>query len=252
MDRCDVCRYVPDSESVMVLSLVLSPAFSSRAELSIRAADIRAHRKWAPSPDVLARATAAYQQLQNQSQATSSAQPLTAAKPSATKAPAPDHKAPQFFATNSFVVVGASPRDSRRQILALVEDRSLTGDADMLSKARAELTHPRARLSAELSYLPGLSPKRAAECLAMIRANPAQIFELEAIPALAQANLLAAVFDSDGIASSIEKQCYCVRKFCDVVERVDTESVRKLVNEDRGAAGFSEITAPEWIEAELS
>jgi hypothetical protein len=57
---------------------------------------------------------------------------------------------------NPFHVVGVCPRDNRQRIVEAAEERSLTLDADVCARARADLTNPRNRLSAELAWLPGM------------------------------------------------------------------------------------------------
>ncbi len=61
----------------------------------------------------------------------------------------------------AFCILGATTRDNRRRIVELAEDKNLTSDSEICIKARSDLTNPRSRLSAEVAWLPGLSPKRA-------------------------------------------------------------------------------------------
>lgn len=73
---------------------------------------------------------------------------------------------------NPFFVLGASTRDDRRRILELADQRSLEIDDDVCQKARSQLTSPRQRLTAEIAWLPGISPRKAAE-LQYVGAGPA-------------------------------------------------------------------------------
>lgn len=156
------------------------------------------------------------------------------------------------LASNSFAVLGATARDSRRRILELAEEHALTDDAEAVGKARAELTHPRARLSAEMAWLPGVSPKRVAECLALLKDAPAHIFELNGLPPLPLANLMASALVSvDASQGALPLSSWLI-KLADTVERIDPEAAIRHINEDRAVAGFPEVSTGDWIEAELN
>jgi hypothetical protein len=157
----------------------------------------------------------------------------------------------RFWSTNPFFVLGATPRDPRGRIIELAENLALERDPSIIAKARADLIHPRARLAAEIGWLPGVSPKRAAEYAKVATENPSQVSVFKSLPALAQANLIAAAFsciDADGGRSA---PC-ALAAFAAVVESIDGNEVRRHVNEDRSVAGFPEITNMDWIEAELA
>ena len=127
----------------------------------------------------------------------------------------------------------------------------MTNDSESIITARSELTHPRTRLSAEIAWLPGVSPKRATDCLGLVSDTPDRVFELDSLPPLALANLMAAALESIRIDRA-QPWAPWLRRFADVVERIDTEAVQRDVNEDRTVAGLPQISAIEWIEAELS
>jgi len=61
---------------------------------------------------------------------------------------------------NPFYILNATQRDSRHKIIELAEKQSLLSDADKCIEARAELTMPRKRVSAEVAWLPGFNPER--------------------------------------------------------------------------------------------
>src|SRR5271163_4177279 len=101
----------------------------------------------------------------------------------------------RLWSTNPFFILGANPRDSRRRIAELAEELALERDAEVISKARADLTHPRARLTAEVAWLPGVSPARMTECV-MIMDAPERAEAFKALPSLAYANVLAVAFEA--------------------------------------------------------
>ena len=63
------------------------------------------------------------------------------------------------FLQNPFYILNASPRDKRGRIMELSEERSLLTDSDDCAQASSNLINPRKRLSAEIAWLPGVSPK---------------------------------------------------------------------------------------------
>ena len=87
-----------------------------------------------------------------------------------------------------FYVLGASTRDSRARILQLAEERSLWVDGEACQRASSDLIAPRTRLSAELGWLPGVSPAKA---LAAIDNLEDTNWDAAGLPPLARANVLA-------------------------------------------------------------
>ena len=84
-----------------------------------------------------------------------------------------DSPAPDRFDTslhrNPFWLLWASTRDDRQRIVELADEKALVLDADLCQKARADLTNPRARLSAEIAWFPGVSPARAWQIATAVR-----------------------------------------------------------------------------------
>jgi hypothetical protein len=92
--------------------------------------------------------------------------------------------------------LGVTTRDDRRRIVELAEEKSLELDHEVCQKARSDLTNPRNRLSVELAWLPGVSPRKASQLVDHLRHNPMAIREESGLPTLAHLNLLAAAFES--------------------------------------------------------
>ena len=55
--------------------------------------------------------------------------------------------------------------------MALAEEQSLLSNADKCTAARAELTNPRKRISAEVAWLPGVAPERVYDMLLLLEAS---------------------------------------------------------------------------------
>jgi hypothetical protein len=62
---------------------------------------------------------------------------------------------------NPFWVLWVSTRDPNQRIVESADEKALVLNPDVCESARATLTNPRKRLTAEMSWLPGVSPTRA-------------------------------------------------------------------------------------------
>lgn len=151
-----------------------------------------------------------------------------------------------------FYILGVTPRDDRKRIVALAEEKSLELDHEVCQKSRSDLTNPRTRLSAEMAWLPGVSPRKASQLLDRLRQDPMAIREESGLPTLAHLNLLAAAFESvdgehdpDDLAEFIAETAY-------LAEELSSEDVLRDINEDRAVSGFPEVRALDQIEAELT
>ncbi len=151
-----------------------------------------------------------------------------------------------------FAVLGATIRDDRRRIVDLADEKSLELDHDVCQKARSDLTNPRTRLSAEMAWLPGVSPRKAIQLIDGLQQNPMAMREESGLPTLAHLNLLAAAFesvhgshDAGDLAEFIEEMAYGV-------DQLSPDEVLREINEDRTVSGFSEAKALDQIEAELT
>jgi hypothetical protein len=154
---------------------------------------------------------------------------------------------------NAFAVIGATTRDDKKRIVELAEEKSFTGDHELCSKARADLTTPRSRLSAEIGWLPGVSPKRATELLKTLKEEPAALRAGKTkIAPIARANLLAACLES--LDESVETAIWIewVLDFAQTADKIIPETVLRDINEDRTISGFPEIKGVEAIQGELA
>ena len=256
LEPCGSCKYTPEDETGVTLSLILSHQFSTAEELIARSADIRERRNWLPTPATLSRALAvARAMLQKKAAKTGddgSPKVARAAPSTPVAAQTKSEEGPTLFASNSFCVLKASPRDSRAEINRLAEELALTEDSATLAKARAELTQPRARLAAEIGFLPAVSPRRATEYLALVAKDPRQVLELKSVPCLARSNLLAAAFGRMRAGAAQAPWTAWLCEFAKAADEIDPEVTRRHINEDRSVAGFPEIANLDWVEAEIA
>jgi len=151
-----------------------------------------------------------------------------------------------------FAILGATTRDDRRRIVELAEEKSLELDADTCQKARADLTNPRTRLSAEIAWLPGVSPQKAKHCLETLRGNPFSLRREAGLPTLAHLNLLGAVFESTTGSLNIDTVAAFVQELADLSEKLSADEVLRDINEDRTVSGFPEVRNLDQIEEELA
>jgi hypothetical protein len=153
---------------------------------------------------------------------------------------------------NPFALLGVTTRDDRRRIVELAEERSLELDSESCQKARADLTSPRTRLTAEMAWLPGISPRKASQLVSALHSDPMSVREEVGVPTLAHLNLLAAAFEVVDDKSSADDVAEFIKEMAYLVEYISAEQVLREVNEDRSASGFPEVKGIDQIESEIS
>ncbi|MDX7648019.1 MULTISPECIES: hypothetical protein [Aeromonas] len=270
---CGACGTTPRLNSELALSLVLTDHLSSKTQLAHYSHELRNHLKLSVPSDALAQAQEALKDPQlmtmlgAQPASSASAAPVptaassrpTAVPPvqSARNTPSPRARAQRTLKTTAFhqtpfAILGVTTRDDRRRIVELAEEKSLELDHDVCQKARSDLTNPRTRLSAEIAWLPGVSPRKASQLVEGLLHDAMAVREESGLPTLAHLNLLAAAFeavdsehDAEDLASFIQEVAY-------LVDEIDPEDVLRDINEDRAVSGFPEVRALDQIEAELA
>lgn len=270
---CSGCGTTPRTHSELALSLVLTDHLSSKTQLAHYSHELRNHLKLSVPSDALAQAQEALKDPQlmamlgAQPASSASAAPVptaassrpTAVSPvqSARNTPSPRARAQRTLKTTAlhqtpFAILNVTTRDDRRRIVELAEEKSLELDHDVCQKARSDLTNPRTRLSAEIAWLPGVSPRKASQLVENLLHDPMAVREESGLPTLAHLNLLAAAFeavdgehDAEDLASFIQEVAY-------LVDEIDPEDVLRDINEDRAVSGFPEARALDQIEAELA
>ena len=255
------------------MSLVLTDHLSSKTQLAHYSHELRNHLKLSVPSDALAQAQEALKDPQlmamlgAQPASSASAAPVptaassrpTAVPPvqSARNTPSPRARTQRTLKTTAlhqtpFAILGVTTRDDRRRIVELAEEKSLELDHDVCQKARSDLTNPRTRLSAEIAWLPGVSPRRASQLVEGLLHDAMAVREESGLPTLAHLNLLAAAFeavdgehDAEDLAEFIVEAAY-------LAEELNPEEVLRDINEDRAVSGFPEVRALDQIEAELA
>lgn len=151
---------------------------------------------------------------------------------------------------NPFHILNASPRDNRRRIMELADERSLLLDSSECMEARSDLTNPRKRLSAEVAWLPGIGPKRVGEVLSLLESSPTDLLAVDKLSSIARANLLAAGLarlpdhNADDVAEWILEISWAF-------EDLDADELSVIINEERVVSGFPEVSDLSAVEAEI-
>ncbi|MDD4767080.1 MAG: hypothetical protein PHF87_05780 [Desulfotomaculaceae bacterium] len=155
---------------------------------------------------------------------------------------------------NPFFVLGATTRDNRRKIIELADEKNLSSDSDRCLQARNDLTNPRKRLAAEISWFPGVSPKRIEGIITYLTAlrdhelvEEMDIWQFEGIARLTIAiNQLRYKEHAD-----IFEAGYDILHLNSFFEEINTERMLSLLNEERLVSGFPMIDSPSLIADEL-
>jgi hypothetical protein len=273
---CPACSFIPQTNSQCAASLVLSDYLSSKEQLTQYSHNLCNGKKLSVPREALAQALDALKDpqllamlgVQPSAPVPARSTPTVSRQPPATvdplyrnlqraATPAPSKPpAPRFAKTalhqSPFAVLGATIRDDRRRIVELAEEKFLELDHDVCQKARSDLTNPRNRLSAEIAWLPGVSPRKANQLVESLLNDPMAVRDESGLPTLAHLNLMAAAFeavdgrhDADDLVGFIMETAY-------LAEELYPEEVLRDINEDRAVSGFPEVRTLDQIEAELT
>ncbi len=151
---------------------------------------------------------------------------------------------------NPFHILGATTRDDRHSIMELAEERSLLSDPDECMEARSILTNPRRRISAEVAWLPGIDPTLSDIVLGHLDSPNQNLLNVTGLTHIARANLLVsglARLPNLPSANLVE----WILTIAQASETTNSETVCAILNEDRRASGFPEITDLSVIDDEI-
>ena len=143
--------------------------------------------------------------------------------------------------SNPFYVLGATPSDDRRRIIALANDKRLELDSDeaAVREAQSILITPRKRLAAEIAWLPGMKAEEIRRVLAVMDGKRLHAgLKMDRLHPLARANLLADGLVRAGSAPVASLQlAERIVELASAHERIRPDKVTTAVNEARLAAG---------------
>ena len=151
---------------------------------------------------------------------------------------------------NPFYLLKATLRDDRNRINELAEEQSLLNETDEYAEARATLTHPRKRLSAEVSWLPGIGPKKTKEFLDLLGGALDTLLQIDNVTPIIRSNIIASAIlrKKDLIA---EGEITAVLQLAYAFESINSEKLMSDLNEDREISRFTQISELSFIEEEI-
>lgn len=103
-----------------------------------------------------------------------------------------------------------------------------------------------------MAWLPGVSPRKAAQLVSVLHSDPMIIREESGLPTLAHLNLLAAAFEAVDGNDSADDIAEFIQEMAHLVDDLSAEQVLRDINEDRSVSGFPEVKGVDQVEAELS
>lgn len=268
---CTECGVSPSADDELVRSVLLSDRISSAAQLVHFAHEVRHHLKLSAPDSLIAKARAALATMGTRPAAVRSSTEAPARTsregPSRSVTPGTGTSASRTAPTvgkrqrsvkgtvlheSPFAVLSASPRDDRRRIVDLAEEKALEIDHAKCQKARSDLTNPRTRLSAEVAWLPGVSPRRAQTVTQALLTDPMAARSEVGLPALAHCNLMAAAFEAVDAQDAPQELAEFILEMALRVDELDPEEILQAVNEDRAVSGFPEVRGTDQVESELA
>ena len=151
---------------------------------------------------------------------------------------------------NPFHILGATTRDDRHSIMELAEERSLLSDADACMEARSILINPRRRIAAEVAWLPGIDPTLSDIVLRNLDSPNQNLLNITGLTHIAHANLLISGLSRLSNLPSANIVDW-ILTIAQASEAINSETVCAILNEDRRASGFPEITDLSAIDDEI-
>ena len=261
LEKCNVCGKTPDDNDSKTLSLSLSEHLSSKEQLFTYSNQIQNREHPSISDNILAKAESALSDPQLISMLGNDKVP----NPTVQKNNgAPKQKKMSFKIDNNkksihtalhnspFFILGVTVRDNRRTIVSAAEEMSLELDHDVCQKARSEITNPRTRLSAEMRWLPGVSPEKAAQLIQHVHSVSFEIIHEAELPELATLNLLSSRMEAVDENESLNDLVVAILDFSGISEWVDMDNILFHLNTDRQNSEFPEIKSVDQVEEEFS
>lgn len=152
---------------------------------------------------------------------------------------------------NPFNILYVSPRSPGQEIYEQAEERSLVTDPEACTTARATLTHPKRRIAAEISWMPGVPPKTARAIADAIEKRDSGVWTpLKSIDGVAYCNIAASVIEAGFLDPQlVVPMIFMMAKGYDLT---DPKDLLEVINGDRMAAGMPEILSVGDLEESLS
>ncbi len=136
-----------------------------------------------------------------------------------------------------FYILGLNTRDSKQRVMEAYDEKSLTLGSEICAQCRTMMTQPKGRITAEISWLPGVAPARAASLLKKIETEPHNLTTfIKGFNPLVRCNILATYlsFHKPTDPAQVTSLLILLAKTYD---EIDNDSLMMEINEDRHLAG---------------
>jgi hypothetical protein len=153
---------------------------------------------------------------------------------------------------NPFWLLWVSTRDSSQRIVDSADEKALVLNPEVCENARTTLTNPRKRLTAEMSWLPGVSPTRAWQVATALKGGFVDNMLAIGLPPLARSNALCSAIElqpDDAPPVELSEHIVALAKS---TEEIESQLIFDQVNEDRAVAKFPLVKDVAVIEEEMA
>ena|GEM_PF-4502327 len=177
---------------------------------------------------------------------------------------------------NPFYILNASPFDNRAKLTDLADEHSLLFDSDESMQVLSILLNPRKRISAEIAWLPGVTPELLREIMTLLRSSPSSLlkpqyiwlnpfanspvfnpkpsslilFDINELTPVVRANILAAGLSRLGTSESSDITAW-ILELAQAFEEIKPDELMSILNEERAISGFPEVSELAAIESEI-
>lgn len=260
LDKCSVCGEAPNDTNSNILSIALSEHLSDKEQLYTYSNQIQ-NREYPSIPkDILQKSESALNDPQlitllgNDIKPNISDETINQETSNQTHEFKINNKDTinTELHKNPFHILGLAVTDDRRTIVNTAEDKSFEIEHDVCQKARSDLTNPRARLTAEMKWLPGVHPKKAAQLIQHVQSVPFEIIHNANLPDLATLNLISSRMETVDDSEKLDEVIAAIIDFSGISELINIDDIQLQINSDRQKSGFPIINNTDQIETEFS
>lgn len=156
---------------------------------------------------------------------------------------------------NPFKILGVSPSTGRREIVRQAEERSLLSDAEKCADARAVLTNPQKRLSAEIHWFLDCGQDEINDIdlyiSDVLAGNGSEGYAWGTCNPLTQLNIQLACISAQDFENTNSAKYY-ILGLSRLFEAINVDDVLSMINQERSESGFPEVMRKQDVEESLS
>lgn len=158
------------------------------------------------------------------------------------------------YKANPFHTLGATPRNTREELVMLQRDEALFGNEQAANVALSKLTHPESRLEAEIYWFPKAAPEDVDELLHHVesqRGMPRHAALIPAMPSiLAQFNAVRLLLSIEPIENAWDLEAH-ILSLATIADGLLTEQVMDDINDDRKQAAFTALDYQPLVDTQI-